>query len=83
MKTVVIILDLILCFVLVYGTIVEFDTEYLVGPIVFILVIILLVLNIILIKSKSKPKPNKCWFRLYLKRKALEEKKKIEELSSK
>lgn len=50
-----------------------------------ILVLTLLFLNIYLIKTKSFPKskPKKSWFKLYLKRKALEEQKKIDELSSK
>ena len=79
MKTVVIIIDLILCCISAYFAVVEFDAELPAPTIVFILIILLLILNVICIKFTSE----KGWFSLYLKRKALEEKKKIDELSSK
>ena len=83
MKTVVIIFDLILLALASYLVITEFNDMELLGVFVIFSIMIILILNIyLLIKSK----PNKHvtgWIRLYIKRKALEEKKKIDELSSK
>lgn len=79
MKTIVIIIDLIICVLVVYGAIVNFSNEYLLDSISLFLIPILIVLNIICIRSKS----GIGWLDLYLKRKTLEEKKKIDELLSK
>ena len=73
MKTLVIVLDSCLCILLIISLIIDFYAEYL-------LAIILIILNIISINSN---KDSKGWLSLYLKRKKLEEQKKIDELSSK
>ena len=79
MKIFVALVDFVLLVWVIYLAITEFDPEDLAYSIPPILLAILIVLNIILIIHKS----DKSWLDLYFKRKALEEKKKIDELSSK
>ena len=77
MKTIVIILDLIVCCFLIFTAIFEYGADYLLEMITLFLLTILTILNIYLIYFKS----DKSWLGLYFKRKALEEKKKIDKLN--
>jgi hypothetical protein len=77
MNTFVILMDIALSVFLAYLAIVDFSTSDSLWSIAFI---VLLILNIFCIKKPSKGSPN--WFSLYLQRKALEEKKKINDLKS-
>jgi len=79
MKAFVIIIDIILCLTIAYFAIFEFKTDYTISSIIGIPIIIIIILNILGINNKFK----KSWLCLYVERKALEEKKKIDELSSK
>lgn len=78
MKIIITIADLVLCSILIYGLITEFYTGMNLLVVIAVLsLLIILILNIFLINFKS----NKGWLALYLKRKALEEKNKIDKLT--
>ncbi len=81
MKKVVIIIDICFCIFLVYQFITEFEAEFSSDAIPLLVIFLLVIFNILsIIRKQSK---DNCWLSLYLKRKALEEKKKIDKLSSK
>jgi len=75
MKIIITIADIILCGLIVY--IIISTENSLIGIIALFTIIILLLLNIYLIYFKS----DKSWLNLYFKRKALEEKNKIDKLT--
>jgi len=79
MKILVLIIDLGLLIMFIYNAFFKSYAFYRVPSIVHFPIIILFILNIICIKFDFKNN----WLSLYFKRKALEEKKKIDELSSK
>jgi len=79
MKTLVTIIDLVLIVPLTIYTLSLADTGNDTFFYVLIIVITILLLNFVCINFSS----NNGWLNLYFKRKALEEKKKIDELSSK
>lgn len=79
MKAFIIIIDIIMCLIIAYFAIFEFKTDYTISSIIGFPIIIIIILNILGINNKFK----KGWLSLYIERKALEEKKKIDELSSK
>ena len=81
MKTLLILLNLaISCFYIIF-LITNFDTVNIETSYLPILIIVTFTLNLIFLFSPSVFKNS--WLSLYLKRKTLEEKKKIDELSSK
>jgi len=79
MKILVLIIDLGLLMLFIYNAIFKSYSFYRVPAEIHFPIIILIILNILCIKFDFK----NSWLALYFKRKALEEKKKIDELSSK
>ena len=83
MKTFIIIIDIGLCVMFAYFAIFKFHTEFTISSMLHFPIIIILILNILCIKYNFKNSLKNNLLVLYFKRKALEEKKKIDELSSK
>ena len=81
MRKIVVLIDIIVFIFVVYIAISEFDAEYQEDSISFIIILILLAINIFYVLKPNKSEGN--WLFLYFKRKALEEKKKINDLLSK
>ena len=77
MKTVIIVLNLVLIVYLAIVALSNFDTGNDFFSYVLIVVIVVLLLNVFF----NSPKHDKGWLRLYFKRKALEEKNKIDKLT--